>query len=408
MSAEVRELRRGGEAVADVPRYWFRPSHRSLVKPAVRSAADLVDVSRAPCDAVLVPSHLHPERLGTAADLAARLACVLIVVCTTGRQTSIASPLRRRLRQLRTTWVLAFDWPAPMPLRGLLTPREAGATSVKHKDVAAKRNTGLALARMLGWRRMLFLDDDVRGLSASSVRAACRRLGDAGRQAVSWHLCRFEDNSVVCHARRLSGREQDTFIGGGALAVDVTSQLPIFPPVYNEDWLFLHQLLGAGAVEAGGDVRQLRFDPFGLPERAKDEEFGDILAEGVFHLLHEEATIGVAEHSAYWGDVVEIRRAVISEVSRSLRARLLHPPGIFTGRGARSVTERALVSLDVAAAVHSREDLPKHLASFVRAWRADLRRWHAWYGGLPRVDDVEDALRFLGMANWSLTIVDGL
>ena len=56
--------------------------------------------------------------------------------------------------------------------------------------------------------------------------------------------CReYPDNSVVCHARRLAGLPQDTFVSGAALGVNCNDQpLPFFPEQYNEDWFFFSRL----------------------------------------------------------------------------------------------------------------------------------------------------------------------
>ena len=37
-------------------------------------------------------------------------------------------------------------------------------------DLSTKRNVGLILARMLGWRRIFFLDDDIRDINPADVQ----------------------------------------------------------------------------------------------------------------------------------------------------------------------------------------------------------------------------------------------
>jgi hypothetical protein len=93
----------------------------------------------------------------------------------------------------------------------------------KLSDLSLKRNIGLAVARMVGWDRVLFLDDDIIDVNPSHIRAAASLLGS--HDVVGLKNVGFHDNSVVCHAlrrvERSLGMKQDTFVGGGAMAVAV-------------------------------------------------------------------------------------------------------------------------------------------------------------------------------------------
>lgn len=95
------------------------------------------------------------------------------------------------------------------------------------------------------------------------------------------------DHTVVCHAFREAGGRQDTFIGGGALAVDVRRGHTFFANIYNDDWFFARD---AGQrlqpVTTVGEVPQEPYDPY-RPPRARAEEIGDVLDEGIFLLLDQ-------------------------------------------------------------------------------------------------------------------------
>ena len=95
-----------------------------------------------------------------------------------------------------------------------------GTLFARRSDQSIKRNLALMLARMLGWSRILFLDDDITELVPSDM---CRASGLLDtHQAVGLHVGGFPDHSVVCHAYRKSGGEQRAFYrrwrarGGGA------------------------------------------------------------------------------------------------------------------------------------------------------------------------------------------------
>lgn len=383
--------------------YRFQTSHRALL-PSSSGDGSSGPLLVPSCDAVVVLNHLHPARLSFAADLAAGTRAALVVICTDGHQSAVREALHsRRLRPSRS-YVLVLGWPAPMPLDGLLTVDENGARSPRHRDVAAKRNLGLALARILGWRRILFVDDDIRRLAPAQIDSAAAELTGAGRlAAVGWFCHDIPDNSVVCHARRLAGLRQGTFLGGGALLLDVGAQLPMFPPVYNEDWLFLFDLVAARQVRDVGLVRQLHYNPFTFSERAREEEFGDTLAEGLFHLLHEGVVEPERADEWFWADTVRARRDLIRRTRIRLNAST-GPRRTATASRLRMIAQAGR-SLAAADQEHESLDLAPHLASYIRAWRADLAVWNQWFAGLGQVDDITQALEPLGIEPGQLIVV---
>ncbi len=107
----------------------------------------------------------------------------------------------------------------------------------RKSDLSTKRNIALVLARQLGWSRILYLDDDITGLTADDVERASSLLDSFN--AVGFRIGGYPDNSVVCHAYREAGGQQDSFVGGGALAVEISRCDSFFPDIYNDDWFYL-------------------------------------------------------------------------------------------------------------------------------------------------------------------------
>src|SRR5690349_7622094 len=158
------------------------------------------------CDAIIVPSHAYPERLDFVAGLAAALDCMLLVLCTQGRMPAVTAVLAGR-DVCPPIAVLALPHGGGMPRDGRLpplqlsAPAEVGARARSYRDLSLKRNTGLAVARMVGWRNVLLIDDDIRDLPAPAVRQAFGWLTSSGGPWVaSWKATSFPDNSAVCHA----------------------------------------------------------------------------------------------------------------------------------------------------------------------------------------------------------------
>lgn len=284
-----------------------------------------------------------------------------------------------------------------------MTTRPLHDSPLKQRRVASGRNLGLAVARLAGWTNVLFLDDDVRPARAGTVPAEPTGLRDPddgrlgstaqlaravraaachlGREVsvVGWRQRWYPDNSVVCHANRLAGNAQESFVGGGMLLVEVTEGTPFFPHIYNEDWFFLFELLRSGRAGRGGDTRQLAFDPFEHPRRAVDEEFGDVLGEGLLHLLHRESGTAAGDAMAvmrspdHWAGEIEHRRTLVTNIAEQLDA------GTGPNIGER-IRKAALDSL-AAAAERLAETTPEQLAGFVEAWRTDLGHWAGLMSG---------------------------
>jgi hypothetical protein len=380
-------VRSGGErgsipnhALRSVPEVVHRLSHRELLRPL-----PLVQRIGAGFDAVLVPSMRGADQLVDATALAEAETCSLVVMCSGDTAAGDV------WWQLTSCGGAAVDWPAfaREVIPALRTPRHVRPTARPYAETAAKRNFSLLVARLLGWEYVVFMDDDVRPPPAAQLRRAAAALSQESVHAVAWVLADYPDNSVVCHALRAAGGAQDTFVGAGMLAIDVRGWLPIFPPVYNEDWLFLYDLVAQRKVAYGGDVRQRAFDPFADPDRAEAEEFGDVLGEGIFELLHRRRPVNVACFPTYWDATLASRRFLLDRIERQLLDAGCH------SRETRHV-EPVLRSLDVARAALA-DVTAQALADFVAAWRHDLYVWNAFLARLPRLGSLPEALSWLGL-----------
>lgn len=167
-------------------------------------------------DAIIVPTARTPAYLDEAARLAKSLSCTLVTLHSK-RWTSAA---RAAHRLQRTVDLIAIDIPDPahLSLPEWETSRLlAGTVFARQTDISANRNVGLVLSRMLGWSRVMFLDDDITRLNPEDVRWASGMLDT--HDAVGLQVGGFPDHSVVCHAYRQAGGNQQSFVGGGALAV---------------------------------------------------------------------------------------------------------------------------------------------------------------------------------------------
>ncbi|HKD88064.1 MAG TPA: hypothetical protein VKB62_05990, partial [Streptosporangiaceae bacterium] len=354
-------------------------SHRDLLW-----SGDHVQSQR--IDAIFVPTIRTPAYLGAASRLAQDLDCALVTLHS--RQWTNAARAAQRLP--RSVDLIAIDVPDPALLR---LPRFQTSLLAAHKvfprdprrlptDLSAKRNLGLVLSRLLGWSRVLFLDDDITGLNPADVLDAGGLLDT--HNAVGLQVGGFPDHSVVCHAYRDAGGSQQSFIGGGALAVHVQRSTSFFPEIYNDDWFFLLDGdKGIQPVAMTGRVIQYPYDPFRNPERARAEEFGDVLAEGTYWLLDQHLSITDADR-AHWGKFLVKRRQFIARVLAMVASSDIH-----SAEKARRIA--ALKgSLGRLALI-----TPELCENYLRAWRKDRQEWQRFVQDLPIALDREAALRML-------------
>lgn len=327
-------------------------SHNQLL-----ASPDIEPQDIAPVDAIIVPTFRATEKLRTAIDLAAYQQCTLIALCSRDASAAAAADYAAE----RGVDIVAVDNPQEDLLPAFeTTSLLRGTDFVYTRDTSVKRNLGLLLANVVGWRRVFFLDDDITVPDRDDLGRAAFLLDQY--DAVGLRVGDFPDNSVVCHAHRESGGIQRTFIGVGALAV-TPSATSFFPRVYNEDWFFLLDGVRLRPAAIVGSATQEAYDPYVDVDRARLEEFGDNLAEGVFWLLENGHDVYTADES-YWKTALERRQKFIEEISARL-------DGTVPSAARR---QRMRSALRAARKVHDGIE-PQLCATFVAAWLRDRQLW---------------------------------
>lgn len=233
---------------------------------------------------------------------------------------------------------------------------------------------------------MLFLDDDIWDVRAAELPGAADLL-TAGFRAVGLQNRGFADNSVVCHAYREIGAEQDSFIGGGAMLVDPTTTRSFFPNIYNEDWFYL---LGDGVpfrAAVSGSMVQRTYDPFADSRRTAGEELGDTLAEGLFWLLDDQRDPGSGD-AQFWGDFLYRRRRLFDHVLGLVDTRV------------EDAARRGQIKASLREARgRSSFITPWLCTTFVSNWFHDLTTWRGFIDHLPKISGVGKALSELGLSH---------
>jgi hypothetical protein len=355
-------------------------------------------------DAIIVPASRPASSLQPLIKLSAGLRTLLVVLCS--KRTSADEVAAQVSRSGAMALVIEMSdlWTHPgIPNRTSdLAFKKANAR--RQSDLSAKRNLGLLLARLNGWTKIAFVDDDIMSLRK---RAIARLAGQLEKHQVAGMVIRkFPDNSVVCHARRLGGFEQDVFVSGAVLGVRCDDLLSFFPDIYNEDWFFFARDAAARKLPSVGSAQQAAYNPFINTDRARSEEFGDLLAEGLYALFgRQDDSIAFDElldkaTKSYWWSFIDARLKAINGASRELYKLLDAVP-------TDSQVSSAVNSLS-AAKRHLKNSInPELCVNFLDAWREDLVYWRKLFSGISKLGSHREAMEFLQLKTWMLAEFGG-
>jgi hypothetical protein len=375
-------------------------SHANLHRKVPRLHPQRLGFRRTRLDAVIVPASSTASSLQPTIDLAAATDVPLVVLCS--KRTKAAQVAQRVLNTPRAR---ALIIPVPDAWTHPAIPRRTSSAAFKRasahrlSDLSAKRNLGLLLARLRGWNKIAFVDDDIRFLGNRDMTQLAGQLDEY--RVAGMVVPRFPDNSVVCHARRLAGQAQDVFVTGAVLGVHCNSLPPsFFPDIYNEDWFFFAEEAAARRLPCVGKAMQTEYDPFATPDRARREEFGDLLAEGLYALMGQRnSSLPFDDHvrsatGEYWRRFIEARHEAITETMAMLR-------DLVNRDSDNHTLSSALISL-AAAENQLTRITPDLCVSFLREWRDDVRDWQKFLNDLTNVGSIREAMDFLELKIWTL------
>ena len=332
-------------------------------------------------DAIVIPASRPASNLDDAIRLAQAVSCILVVFCS---RKAKAAELSELIAARRFNQAVVVDLPdgynhelLSFKSSGLARGDLPDACDNPNGDLGIKRNLGLLLARMVGWERIFFMDDDIRNVTPEDLRSTVAMLGYY--RSAGMRVTDFPDNSVICHAHRETGAAQDIFVSGSVLAVDCQQRPGFFPEIYNEDWLFFYD--DARSKRLGWSDRnatQLPYDPFDQPQRAERQEFGDVLAEGLYTLLDLGAYAADADRD-YWKAFLDARWRFLKNI-------------VDRHRQAPQEKQLKILSAVQMAMICLMQIQPEMCENYVKAWRRDLRDWTERVRLASRVSSVDSAL----------------
>ena len=372
-----------------------RASIAHLYRDLSNAQAPSVRSRKGHLDAIIVPASRPPSFLRAVIQMAASLDILLVVLAS--RQTDLERVAQRvaRTRRGRCLIIPIAEKRVCAGIPARTSDRafdrvKAGRTS----DLSLKRNLGLLLARLHGWNKIAFIDDDIKiGRPEHFARLAGQL---EFYQAAGMVVDEYPDNSVVsCPPPR--GQPQDVFVSGAVLGVH-TSSLPLsfFPDIYNEDWFFFAREAAAKSCPEWAGLFRRSTTRSPAPTGLEAKNSVNLLAEGLFALFGQVSpTSPLSEQLAgatipYWTRFIDARHAVLTDT----RSKLLW----FAQRDAGNKRVRsALRSLAAAESVLTNLITPRHCADFVTAWQDDLRDWERFTSRVNNVGGTREAMDSLGL-----------
>jgi hypothetical protein len=286
----------------------------------------------------------------------------------------------------------------PLPDFGTSSHDFGPANGGRASDLSLKRNVGLLLARLRGWRKIVYIDDDIT-LGKADIARISGQLDN--HQFAGMASREYPDNSVFCHARRLAKLPQEVFVSGSVLGVNCSDlPMPFFPDVYNEDWFFFGEAAARRRLVKAGEAHQKPYNPFAEPTRAETEEFGDLLAEGLYGLIEEHSagsSFRQVTHLAqerYWSSCIDVRCHDLEDTQARLEA--------FRARDtcSDSVSD-AIKSLEAALGRYKTGQInAERCAEFLEAWQRDISEWGRAYARINTLGSTRDAMDWLQLKTW--------
>ena len=180
-----------------------RSSHATLIRDF--SARPPRSGRVKPLDAIVVPAGRKADKLKTVAELAASADVPLVVLASRDCHVVEASALVASIPGCRALIVgIPGDYRNDLLTFQTSDPSFADLKAGRNSDLSLKRNLGLLLARLMRWEKIMFLDDDIFGVTLTDLAKIASQLDS--HQVTGLISRSFPDNSVVCHANRLSGR----------------------------------------------------------------------------------------------------------------------------------------------------------------------------------------------------------
>lgn len=196
-------------------------------------------------------------------------------------------------------------------IRSLNTFRFANKFKPKNWDLPLKRNLMLFFAKNNLFDKVLFIDDDIFKINKNILKKGFISLDKLNLTGCL--IKNFPDTSVIGHIEHFYGDKYHPFISGSFLFINIKKLNSFFPLIYNEDWLFMIKSILENKIGKFGNIYQKQYNPFENMNRIVMQEFGEIIAEGLFELIYEHDYQN-RFNSMFWDKYINYRKSYVNQL----------------------------------------------------------------------------------------------
>lgn len=373
-------------------------------------------------DTIIVPQGRSAENIDHAAYLAREVGARLISLCS---HEAKAEQVAAVLERIGVPEYIAADIPPGYAIPGVEFLAHKTIPEIAQKDpgwnLSDKRNLGQLMARLAKSERAFFQDDDLYlhaealgkvGLMLSDMEIAGLRCGLYPDRSAKMHVRRMVADYHM--TRRPLSHMKASLVSGNTMGFNVQRLRRPFPPgVYNEDWVLQQpSIIKKQAALAEDYYYQSTYNPL-APERARQEEFGEILIAGMFHNIEEAWVNPEQPHLRdpfFWEKIIEAERELALnlldgvEAFPNKRYRTYKPDPKtrqpMPYKQQEELRGSLLAGLDVNVDLEGRNFVDYH-----GVWREDNIQWGDMLNRLPDYPvPIADACALLGIKKYFTNI----
>lgn len=175
-------------------------------------------------------------------------------------------------------------------------------------DLPEKRNSILWHSVINEHKNILLLDDDMYNISPilNNVKFL-HKYGVVGTTVKG-----FPDTSVTGQIEIENGEKFYPFISGNSTFINTDKLISYFPKIYNEDWLFYIPYILSDSLFVTGEIFHRQYDPFLSIEKIYFQEFGEIIQEGLYHLINENE-YDKRFVNQKWHEIIQLRLEYLND-----------------------------------------------------------------------------------------------
>ena len=244
---------------------------------------------------------------------------------------------------------------------GLSVSTFTGPLGAAYWNTGLVRNYEIMLSKVIGFQKVVFVDDDVSIKNPELLRATFRMLEHV--DFVGARIGGLADQSIIGHVGLRQGDpELPEFVSGGFMGFRLESVMEPFMNYYNEDWIWILMHKTASYAMTPAKIIHQTFHSMvrNGSNRAIRQEMGEMLLEGVWNVAPSR-NLPLLTVRSVWKRVIADRVFWIHDIAEKCRQQ----------------NDRVGVAIATALLRHASTISPSLLAAIFEQYFALLPKWRS-------------------------------